>query len=431
MRIIHTSDWHLGQYFYGKSRAAEHQHFLNWLITQAKEHQVDAIIVAGDIFDTSTPPSYAREMYFSFISQMQALDCQLIILAGNHDSVAMLGESQSLLASLSTRVITHVGSTDVEINGSVFAIKDKNADAVAVLCAIPFIRPRDVIKSRAGQSANDKQKDLQQAISEHYQQLYHQAKLLADKIEKQQGLTVPIIATGHLTALGVSMTDSKSDAVRDIYIGSLEAFPSSAFPPADYIALGHIHRAQKVGKTEHIRYCGSPIALSFDEAKQRKRILLVEFKENTLDSVTDIVVPCFQPLVMIKTSLTSLAEDINKLAQELKTLLSKEMPQQKVWLDIEIENSEHLNDLSQRVNDLASELPVEVLLVRRSKKARQLLQQTSKATNATLSELTLSEVFESRLSELSWQDKEEVERKQRLKTLFKQTVSQLENEEQN
>ncbi|MFQ3276523.1 MAG: exonuclease SbcD, partial [Colwellia sp.] len=108
MRIIHTSDWHLGQYFYGKSRANEHQQFLTWLLAQVTIHNIEAIIVAGDIFDTSTPPSYAREMYFDFIAKLHLTQCQLVILAGNHDSVAMLSESQAVLASLSTRVISQV-----------------------------------------------------------------------------------------------------------------------------------------------------------------------------------------------------------------------------------------------------------------------------------------------------------------------------------
>ena len=96
MKILHTSDWHLGQHFYGKSRAKEHQQFLNWLLSQVDEKNIDAIIVAGDIFDTSTPPSYAREMYFDFISKLHITGCQLIVLAGNHDSVAMLNESKAL-----------------------------------------------------------------------------------------------------------------------------------------------------------------------------------------------------------------------------------------------------------------------------------------------------------------------------------------------
>lgn len=98
MRILHTSDWHLGQNFYSKSRAAEHDAFLTWLLARAQEHEVDAIIVAGDIFDTGSPPSYARELYNRFVVQLQQTGCRLVVLAGNHDSVAMLNESRDILA---------------------------------------------------------------------------------------------------------------------------------------------------------------------------------------------------------------------------------------------------------------------------------------------------------------------------------------------
>jgi exonuclease SbcD len=348
----------------------------------------------------------------------------------------MLSESQAVLASLSTRVITHVippASVDKEhessvLNQQVFPLRDNTEQVSAIVCAIPFVRPRDVIKSRAGQSASDKQLNLQQAISDHYQNLYQHAQVLANNIEKEQGFSVPIIATGHLTALGVSVSDSKSDSVRDIYIGSLEAFPASAFPPADYIALGHIHRAQQVAKTEHIRYCGSPIALSFDEANQEKRVLLVEFTQGKLDQVTDVIVPCFQPLYMVKTSL----DDLESSLQETLVLFQNYQDKQdntgsthsisdKAWLDIEIDNGDHLNDLSQRVSEVIVDMPFEILLVRRCKKARQRRQiQLSNEDNSTLSELSLIEVFDSRLSQLDWQTDEEVARKVRLQQLFSQ-----------
>jgi exonuclease SbcD len=473
MRIIHTSDWHLGQYFYGKSRANEHQQFLTWLIEQVSLHNIDAIIVAGDIFDTSTPPSYAREMYFDFIAKLQGSNCQLIILAGNHDSVAMLSESQAVLANLSTRVITQVVpaslsaskletddvgdtgasasaqepseqtlpekklpeqtlsekiKTDKALAQQVFPLYDNTGQANAIICAIPFVRPRDVIKSKAGQSASDKQQNLQQGISDHYQYLYQHARKLSNAFEQEQGAGVPIIATGHLTALGVSVSDSKSDSVRDIYIGSLEAFPASAFPPADYIALGHIHRAQQVAKSEHIRYCGSPIALSFDEAKQDKRVLMVEFIEGKLNQVNEIIVPCFQPLYMVKTSIddletalqeTLLAFDTRKVAENLADTVN-------AWLDIEIDNGDHLSDLSKRVSELSVDMPFEVLLVRRCKKARQRRQShLSKLDNSTLSELSLSEVFDSRLSQLDWQTDEELARKTRLTQLFTELSVEL------
>ena len=130
------------------------------------------------------------------------------------------------------------------------------------------------------------------AISEHYKAVYAHAK----ERQKALGGSIPIIATGHLTTVGAKTSES----VRDIYIGSLDAFPSSAFPPADYIALGHIHRTQKIGDCEHIRYCGSPIPLSFDELNNDKIILIVEFHNGALTAVLPEQIPRFQPKHLIK-----------------------------------------------------------------------------------------------------------------------------------
>ena len=435
MRIIHTSDWHLGQHFYGKSRAREHQKFLNWLIAQSQSQQIDAIIVAGDIFDTGTPPSYAREMYFDFIAKLHQAHCQLVVLAGNHDSVAMLSESQKLLQQLSTRVIS-AASDDME--EQVFVLKSLKTQQQAVICAIPFIRPRDIVKSYAGQSASEKQRSLQQAITGHYQTLFEQAQVLSQDVQAGEA-RLPIIATGHLTTIGASTSES----VRDIYIGTLEAFPASEFPAADYIALGHIHRPQKVTKSEHIRYSGSPIALSFDEANTQKSIVIAQFNAGELSNVELCKVPCFQPLSMVKTHLETLTEDISAVV-ETKTIESKTLEsesaessaagsentdlkntvsqnaqaekQEKIWLDIEIESAEYLLDLSARIEQIVKEMPVEVLLVRRSKKARQ--QMPSHEKKVTLSELSVQEVFDARLALEPWQTDEQQQRKTRLNNLY-------------
>lgn len=426
MKILHTSDWHLGQHFYGKSRANEHQHFLNWLLALVTKHEVDAVIVAGDIFDTGTPPSYAREMYFDFIGQMHKIDCQLIILAGNHDSVAMLGESKTLVKHLSTRVIPAVSNN---IDEQVFTLNNKKNEPIAVMCAIPFIRPRDVIKSSAGQSATKKQQSLQQAISTHYQVLFDRAEVLANNLANIQ---LPIIATGHLTTVGVTTSES----VRDIYIGTLDAFPANAFPDADYIALGHIHRAQKVAKTEHIRYSGSPIPLSFDEANQTKVVMLVELFNKAgadqvnekLTTVTEIDIPCFQPLVSLKTNLASLNKDIEPylaLAINNESSNKSEEPQ-KIWLDIEINSAEYLQDLSARIETLTQDHPVEVLLLRRSKKARESMPSHQK--KITLNELSLDEVFESRLANEPWESEEQLALKDRITVLFHEAVNEAKEE---
>lgn len=434
MRIIHTSDWHLGQYFYGKSRESEHQQFLHWLLAQATNYNVDAIIVAGDIFDTTTPPSYARKMYFNFISDLQAIDCQLIILAGNHDSVSMLAESKTLLGALSTHVVAKVTDKTEEKNlaEQVFTLKNKQGESQAVVCAIPYIRPRDVIKSQIGQSPLEKSEQLQQAIVEHYQHLYQQAKILASQPNEDENL--PIIATGHLTAVGVTTTDS----VRDIYIGTLEALPSSVFPAANYIALGHIHRAQKVGKTDHIRYSGSPIALSFDEATQTKKILLVDFDKDCLEKVTELDVPCFQPLAMIKSSVESLIGKVEKLVnnEEIHSSLAKN--NMKLWLDIELSDTGLLQDLQPKIISLVKDFPVEVLLVRRQKQARKHMLSQHRQDKSTLNELTLTEVFESRLNQEAWLQpenkeipvsEESMQRKDNLALLFNTTLEQMNEEE--
>lgn len=219
MRLIHTSDWHLGQYFFTKSRAAEHQAFLNWLIEQIEQQQVDALIVAGDLFDTGSPPSYARELYNRFVVELQRTGCQLVVLGGNHDSVATLNESRELLSCLNTTVIA---SAQGSLEQQIVVLNRRDGQPGAVLCAIPFLRPRDLLTSRAGESGAQKQQALQEAIAEHYQALY----LAACERREQLGLPLPIVATGHLTTVGVTTSDS----VRDIYIGTLDAFPAQAFP---------------------------------------------------------------------------------------------------------------------------------------------------------------------------------------------------------
>ncbi len=401
IRILHTSDWYLGQHFMGKTRQAEHQAFCAWLVEQAREQAIDAVLIAGDIFDTGAPPSYAREQYNRFIVELRASGCELVVLGGNHDSVAMLGESKTLLAQLGTRVIPGVCE---QLDEQLLVLHRRDGTPGAVLCGIPFIRPRDVLLSQAGQSAQDKQQSLQQAIQQHYQALY----ALAEAKRAELGGDLPIIATGHLTTVGASASDS----VREIYVGSLEAFPTSAFPPAAYIALGHIHRPQKVGGLEHIRYCGSPIPLSFDEAKQQKEVLLVEFDGGGLHQITALPVPCFQPLLSLRGSLKELEAQIKQAAQQG----SAEQP---VWLEVMVGTDDYLSDLQQRIAALCEGLPVEVLRIRRERgNAVAGLQGQARET---LDELSVEDVFAQRLSSESLDEGEQT----RLLGLYQQVVGEL------
>ncbi|SHI09630.1 exonuclease subunit SbcD [Ferrimonas marina] len=378
MHILHTSDWHLGQVFYGKSRAAEHRAFLDWLLQQVDQHQVDALIVAGDLFDTGTPPSYARAIYNEFVVALASRTCQLVLLGGNHDSVAMLNESKPLLNKLGA---TLVAGAREDLTEQVMWVRNTEGDPIGQICAVPYLRPRDIQRSEAEQSGEQKQRSLQQAIAEHYQGVIE----LARSQQREQGLTLPLVATGHLTTVGAS----SSESVRDLYIGTLDAFPAAAFPEVDYLALGHIHRSQTVAGQDHLRYCGSPIALSFDELGKAKEVLLVELGAGQPAQVTALKVPSFQPMAMLKGDLAAVERQLSELESD-----SDQGP---VWLDIEVVSDDYLSDLQARVMALVEGLEVEVLLVRRARADRSATLQ-AEVENETLAELSVQQVFERRLA---------------------------------
>ncbi|MBN3855871.1 exonuclease subunit SbcD [Paraburkholderia sp. Ac-20340] len=388
MRLLHTSDWHLGQNFMGKSRQAEHRQLIDWLVAQVDLHSVDAVLIAGDIFDTGTPPSYARELYSDLVVSLHAAGVALLLLGGNHDSVATLRESSALLERLSARVVPHADAPEAQVR--VLPLRTRT-DGVAqktpgcVVCAVPFIRARDVMQSEFGQSAQQKQQTLQLAIQAYYQAVFSAADAQRKTLEAELGHAVPLIATGHLTTVGASASES----VREIYVGALEAFPTSAFPPVDYIALGHIHRPQKVGGLAHIRYSGSPIALSFDEATQQKEMLLVDLGEAGLEAVTPLPVPVFQTLIALKGNLKTLPAAFAQAAQHA----TAECP---AWIEVTVAEDDYLADLPARIQTMIEGLPVEVLRIRRERgNARA---QLSADTGVTLDELDPLDVFARRLA---------------------------------
>ncbi|WP_321886882.1 exonuclease subunit SbcD [Paraburkholderia bannensis] len=382
MRILHTSDWHLGQNFMGKSRQAEHRQLIDWLVAQVDAHAVDAVLIAGDIFDTGTPPSYARELYSDLVVKLHAAGVALLLLGGNHDSVATLRESSALLERLSARVVPHADAPEAQVR---VLPRRGQAKPGCVVCAVPFIRARDVMQSEFGQSAEQKQQNLQLAIQAYYQAVFVAADAQRNALETELGHPVPLIATGHLTTVGASASES----VREIYVGALEAFPTSAFPPVDYIALGHIHRPQKVGGLAHIRYSGSPIALSFDEAMQQKEMLLVELGEAGLASVTPLPVPVFQPMVALKGNLKTLPDAFANAAKDA-------LPERPVWIEVTVAEDDYLADLPARIQTLTEGLPVEVLRIRRERGNSQA--QLSADAGVTLDELDPLDVFARRLA---------------------------------
>jgi len=391
LKIIHTSDWHLGQSFINQSRKHEHAAFLAWLIAQVQTQEVDAVIVAGDIFDTTTPPSYAREMYHQFVTQLHALNCTLVLLGGNHDSVAMLNESLPLLRALGTHMIPNSLATPAE---QIVSLSNRQTGAIeAIVCAIPFLRPRDLVVAQSGEDDLSKQARFKAAITDHYANVY-QAAL---DTRKALGLTIPIIATGHLTAVGIQPSESE----RSIYVGTLENYPKEAFPPADYTALGHIHRPQVVSNRQHIYYSGSPIALSFDELGVDKRVLLVEFA-NTPDGVhvnhepqftpklTSIPIPRFQPM-------QELQGKIDEIKAQLLTypLVSEAGTALPTWLLIKLTDANSIQNVANTIAEFAQDRHVVITKIIRIRSPQEQALRTQH--NEVLTQLTPSDVFAKRL----------------------------------
>ncbi len=383
MRILHTSDWHLGQHFMGKSRQAEHQALIDWLVAQVDAQAVDAVLIAGDIFDTGAPPSYARGLYNDLVARLHRAGVALLLLGGNHDSVATLSESRSVLAFLGSTVMAAVGDAAEQV--VVLPQRGGQREPGCIVCAVPFIRPRDVLQSQAGHSAEDKQQSLQTAIQAYYQAVVAAGRARQVSLQHELGRVVPLIATGHLTTVGASSNES----VREIYVGSLDAFPTNAFPLVDYLALGHIHKPQKVGGLNHIRYCGSPIPLGFDEARQHKEMLLVDLNETGLVAVTALPVPRFQALVSVGGNLASLAGAIATAAQAGTA-------QKPVWLEVTVAEDDYLADLPERIGAMTQGLPVEVLRVRRQRTSTTAT--LAMDLTATLDELSPHDVFARRLA---------------------------------
>jgi len=384
MRILHTSDWHLGQHFMGKSRQAEHQALIDWLLIQVDAHAVDAVLIAGDVFDTGAPPSYARELYSQLVVRLHRAGVALLLLGGNHDSIATLGESRAMLACLSTTVVAAVDDAANQI--VVLPLRGGNGEAGCIVCAVPFIRPRDVLQSQAGQSAEEKQQSMQAAIQAYYQSVYEAGRARQAELQQALGRTVPLIATGHLTTVGASSNES----VREIYVGSLDAYPTAAFPPVDYIALGHIHKPQKVGGLDHIRYCGSPIPLGFDEARQQKEMLLVDLDADGLTAITPLLVPRFQQLISVSGNLLELAAAISAAGMQG----SAEQP---VWLEVTVAEDDYLSDLPARIDAMTQGLPVDVLRVRRQRGNATV--SMAGEVSETLDELSPIDVFARRLAQ--------------------------------
>jgi len=406
MKILHTSDWHIGRTLYGRKRYEEFDSFLTWLAETIQQNEIDALLVAGDVFDTSAPSNRAQELYYRFLCRVAASSCRhVVVIAGNHDSPSFLNAPRELLKALNVHV---VGSSSESLEDEVLVLRSELNAPELIVCAVPYLRDRDIRVAEAGESVEDKERKLLAGIRSHYAEV----AAFAEQKREELGVDIPIVAMGHLFTAGGQTVDG--DGVRELYVGSLAHVTAGIFPASfDYLALGHLHVPQKVNGLETIRYSGSPLPMGFGEAKQQKSVCLVVFNhekgQGKPPSVKLIDVPVFQKLERVKGDWESISSRMLELsATDFQG-----------WVEVIYEGEEVIGDLRERLETAVSGTGVEILRIKNNRIIDHVLGQIHE--EETLDDLDVNDVFERCLAV------HEVPEEQRPELLraYQETVSSL------
>jgi exonuclease SbcD len=325
MKILHTSDWHIGHTLYAKKRYDEHEQFLHWLKAIICERDIDALIVAGDVFDNGAPGGQAQRLYYDFLTSLLGTCCKtVVVVAGNHDSPTLLEAPAGVLERLNIHTIGLPG----EPERHVIPLQNTAGEVDALCVAVPYLRKNELVR------LEDDSENSDERIVRATAQFYRDAVGAALR-EKEQYGDVPIVATGHLFAAGALR--SEGDGVRELYVGSLGQVGVDIFPPEiDYVALGHIHGAQRVAGRDNIRYCGAPLPMSFGETA-KKCLLEVDF--NNSMNINEIEVPAFARLEAVRGGREEILNRLSELAGE------------DVWVEVTYTGAEACPYLAADVND--------------------------------------------------------------------------------
>ena len=401
LKLLHTSDWHIGRTLYGRKRYEEFEAFMSWLAETIQQNEIDALLVAGDVFDTSAPSNRAQELYYRFLCRVAASSCRhVVVVAGNHDSPSFLNAPKELLKALDVHV---VGSSTASPEDEVLVLRNDQDTPELIVCAVPYLRDRDIRVAEAGESVEDKERKLIEGIRTHYAAV----AALAEQKREELGADIPIVGTGHLFTAGGQTVDG--DGVRELYVGSLAHVTAGIFPACfNYLALGHLHVPQKVNGSETIRYSGSPLPMGFGEAKQQKSVCQVEF-HSTAASVQLIDVPIFQKLERVKGDWDGISNRILELSAT----------DSQGWLEVIYDGTEVIGDLRERLEAAISGTQMEILRIKNNRIIERVLGQIHE--EETLDDLNVNDVFE---RSLAVHDVPEEQRPELLRA-YQETVSSL------
>lgn len=336
IRILHTADWHLGQTFFGYDREAEQEAFLSWLAGQIHENEIDALVVAGDVFDVSNPSAAAQRMYYRFIYEVTAANpaLQIVIVAGNHDSAARLEAPLPLLQAMRTEVRGVVRKSEgggVDLDHLCVELKNRQGEAEVLCLAVPFLRQGDYpavaestttaadsssaahSSSAADCSSADCSSVSRNPYADGVRELYR--RLIQHALLRRKAGQA-VLAMGHLQATGAEIAER--DYSERTVIGGLECVSPDVFDGAiAYTALGHIHKSQRVSGRENVRYAGSPLPMSFAEKNYHHGVVMVTFEDGRATDICRLACPQLVPMVSVPVGEPALPGEVLRLLKVL------------------------------------------------------------------------------------------------------------------
>jgi exonuclease SbcD len=280
MRLLHTSDWHLGRAFHRVSMLGAQAEFIGHLVATVRERGVDAVVVSGDVYDRAVPPLAAVELFDDALHRLAGQGIPTVMISGNHDSARRLGVGAGLIGRAGIHLRTDPGACATPV-----LIPDATGDVA--FYGLPYLEPA-LVKDEFGVSKPGHEAVLAAAMD----------RVRADLAERPAGTRSVVLAHAFVTG------GEASDSERDITVGGVAAVPSGVFDGVDYVALGHLHGSQVI--SERVRYSGSPLPYSFSEADHRKSMWLVDLDADGFAAAERVDCPVPRPLARIRGDLADL-----------------------------------------------------------------------------------------------------------------------------
>ncbi len=390
MKILHTSDWHLGVSLEHATRELEHQTFLNWLIDTMRDEAVEVLIVAGDVFHHSQPSASAQADYYRFLTRCTQLPVlrNIVVVGGNHDSASRLDAPREILGFLKVHTVGGLFADPESWQRCLCPIYNPETNVVeAVVVAVPFVQ-----EARLGiLTTRYDSVEINEQYERAFESLYTQ---LADLAQERYGHDIPLIATGHLTCADANWKRTAGDFNSEIHqVGSIGALPVSIFDERyHYVALGHIHHCRQLGK-RNVWYSGTPVATRPEESTSPRQVLLVEIDAESKVAVSPIPVPIWRPILSLEGTPEEIFEQLKTLEVGPETTFPPY-----IYINLIVDsythyNATHFNDYIKE-NTPDNSLAPQIVHLRKTFSRDSLLENTPEATqHPSLKEMTPEDVF--------------------------------------